>query len=177
MISQKATEIDKTKNNLEDQHEKIQSAIESTRAEIIFGAAAEHGGSIPDLSFSNLRPEIQEFVSGEQHISKSFGILTSVKLSNKSHDTELKVLKTYTTDLPVVTRLISLDKKRACIYSHTINALRQVVIEDKIKTFTEISAKIYDMALTKSKDILFYPAISTFAVQICYTNKFLLYSY
>jgi hypothetical protein len=23
----------------------------------------------------------------------------------------------------------------------------------------------------------FYPAISTFAVQICYTNKFLLYSY
>jgi hypothetical protein len=116
-------------------------------------------------------------VSGEQHISKSFGILTSVKLSNKSHDTELKVLKTYTTDLTVVIRLISLDKKRACIYSHTINALRQVVIEDKIKTFTEISAKIYDMALTKSKDILFYPAISTFAVQICYTNKFLLYSY
>ena len=126
------------------------------------------------MSFSNLRPEIQEFVSGEQHISKSFGILTSVKLSNISHDTELK---TYTTDLPIVTRLISLDKKRACIYSHTINALRQVVIEDKIKTFTEISAKIYDMALTKSKGILFYPAISTFAVQICYTNKFLLYSY
>ena len=25
--------------------------------------------------------------------------------------------------------------------------------------------------------IHFYPAISTFAVQICYTNKFLLYSY
>jgi hypothetical protein len=25
-------------------------------------------------------------------------------------------------------------------------------------------------------DKLFYPAISTFAVQICYTNKFLLYS-
>ena len=26
-------------------------------------------------------------------------------------------------------------------------------------------------------NIIFYPAISTFAVQICYTNKFLLYSY
>ena len=25
--------------------------------------------------------------------------------------------------------------------------------------------------------ILIYPAISTFAVQICYTNKFLVYSY
>jgi hypothetical protein len=61
-------------------------------------------------------PEIlADIVSGEQYISKSFGILTTVKLSNKSHDTELKVLKTYTTDLPIVTRLISLDKKRACI--------------------------------------------------------------
>jgi hypothetical protein len=93
---------------------------------------------LSDLSFTKFRPEIQEFASGEQHISKSFGILTSVKLSNKSHDTELKVLKTCTTDLPIVTRLISLDKKRACIDSHTINALKQVVIEDKIKTFTEI---------------------------------------
>jgi len=46
------------------------------------------------------------------------------------------------------------SRKRACIYSHTRNALRQVVMEDKIKTFTEISAKIDDMALTKSKDIL-----------------------
>ena len=26
-------------------------------------------------------------------------------------------------------------------------------------------------------NIILYPAISTFAVQICYTNKFLLYSY
>jgi hypothetical protein len=51
------------------------------------------GGSVSDLSFTKLRPEIQEFVPGELNISKSFGILSSVKLSNKSHDTELKVLK------------------------------------------------------------------------------------
>jgi hypothetical protein len=30
--------------------------------------------------------------------------------------------------------------------------------------------------MTKDKVTAFYPAISTFAVQICYTNKFLLYS-
>jgi hypothetical protein len=30
---------------------------------------------------------------------------------------------------------------------------------------------------TLSHNIVFYPAIGTFAVQICYTNKFLLYSY
>jgi hypothetical protein len=54
---------------------------------------SEHGGSVSDLSFTKLRPEIQEFVPGELNISKSFGILSSVKLANKSHDTELKVLK------------------------------------------------------------------------------------
>jgi len=56
MISQKAKEIDKTENILEVQQEKIQSAIESTRAENIFATAAEHGGSMPDLSFTKLRP-------------------------------------------------------------------------------------------------------------------------
>jgi hypothetical protein len=55
-------------------------------------AAKEHGGSVSDLSFTKLRPEIQELVPGELNISKSFGILSSVKLANKSHDTELKVL-------------------------------------------------------------------------------------
>ena len=113
MISEKAKEIDKTKITLEDQQEKIQSVIKSTKAEIIFAAAAEHEGSIPDLSFTKLHPEIQEFVSGEQDISKSFGILTSVKLSKKSHDIELKVLKSYTTDLPGVDSLVSLDTKTA----------------------------------------------------------------
>jgi hypothetical protein len=62
-----------------------------SKAEIIFAAAKEHGGSVSDLSFTKLRPEIQEFVPGELNISKSFGILSSVKLSSKSHDTELKI--------------------------------------------------------------------------------------
>jgi hypothetical protein len=51
MIAEMAKEIDKTRNTLEDQQEKIQSAIESTKAAIIFSVAAEHGGSMSDLSF------------------------------------------------------------------------------------------------------------------------------
>ena len=109
MIAEMAKEIDKTRNTLEDQQEKIQSGIESTKATIIFAVAAEHGGCISDLSFTKLRPEIQEFLSGEQHISKSFGILTSVKLSNIAHDIELKVLKSYITDFSVVDCLVSQD--------------------------------------------------------------------
>ena len=81
MIAEMAKEIDKTRNTLEDQQEKIQSAIESSKAEIIFAVAAEHGGCISDLFFTKLCPEIQEFVSRELHISKSFGILTSVNQS------------------------------------------------------------------------------------------------
>jgi myo-inositol-1-phosphate synthase len=46
MIAQMAKEIDKTRNTLEDQQEKIQSGIESTKATIIFAVAAEHGGCI-----------------------------------------------------------------------------------------------------------------------------------
>ena len=153
-ISQKAKEIDKTKNTLEVQQEKIQSAIESTKAEIIFATASEHGGSMPELSFMKLRPEKHEFVSGKQHISKSFGILTSVKASDKSHNTELKVLKSYTTDLPDVYRFLSLDYKTAWISSSTTNSLRHVVIDDQIKTIKEIPVKIFDLALTKSNDIL-----------------------
>jgi hypothetical protein len=42
MISQRAKEIDKTKNTLKVQQEKIQSAMKSTKAEIIFAAAAEY---------------------------------------------------------------------------------------------------------------------------------------
>jgi hypothetical protein len=81
---------------------------------------------MPNLCFTKLRPEIQEFVSGEQHIHISFGILTSAKLSHKSHDTELKVLKSYTTDLPSVTNLLSMATNTTWIYSHTSNVLRQV---------------------------------------------------
>jgi hypothetical protein len=154
MIAEMAKEIDKTRNTLEDQQEKIQTAIESTKAAIIFAVAAEHGGWKSNLSFTKLRPEIQEFVSGELNISKSFGILTSVNLSKKSHDTELTVLKSYTPHLPSVTRLVSLDKKTACIYSYKGNIIRKVVIDDKIQTIKEIPVQIYDMTLTKSNDIL-----------------------
>jgi esterase/lipase len=58
MIAEMAKEIDKTRNTLEDQQDKIQSAIESTKAAIIFSVAAEHGGSMSDLSNTKLRPEI-----------------------------------------------------------------------------------------------------------------------
>jgi hypothetical protein len=43
LMSEKAKEIDKTKITLEDQQEKIQTAKKSTKAEIIFAAAKEHG--------------------------------------------------------------------------------------------------------------------------------------
>jgi hypothetical protein len=69
-----------------------------------------------------------QFISGEQNISKSFGILTSGKLSNKSRDADLKVLKTYTTDLPVVDRIVSLDDNTTWISSYMENVLRQVVV-------------------------------------------------
>jgi hypothetical protein len=154
LMSEKAKEIDKSKITLEDQQEKIQTAKKSTKAEIIFAAAKEHGGSVSDLPFTKLRPEIQEFVPGELNISKSFGILSSVKLSNKSHDTELKVLKSYTTDLSGVTRLVLLDKSTAWISSYTDNIIRKVVIDDKIQTIKEIAVEIYDITLTKSNDIL-----------------------
>jgi hypothetical protein len=52
----------------------MKSAMKSTKAEIIFAAAAEYAGKIPDVSFTKLRPEIQEFVSGKHDISKLFGI-------------------------------------------------------------------------------------------------------
>ena len=154
MMLEKAKEIDKTKITLEDQQEKIQTAKKSAKAEIIFAAAKEHGGSVSDLSFTKLRPEIQEFVSGELNISKSFGILSSVKLSNKSHDTELKVLKSYTTDLSDVSRLVLLDKTTAWISSYTDKIIKKVVIDDKIQTIKDIPVQIYDMTLTKSNDIL-----------------------
>ena len=154
LMSEKAKEIDKSKITLEDQQEKIQTAKKSTKTEIIFAAAKEHGGSVPDLSFTKIRPEIQEFVPGELNISKSFGILSSVKLSNKSHDTELKVLKSYTTDLSDVHRLVSLDKTTAWISSYKGNIIRKVVIDDKTQIIKEIPVEIYDMKLTKSNDIL-----------------------
>jgi hypothetical protein len=154
LMSEKAKEIDKSKITLEDQQEKIQTAKKSTKAEIIFAAATEHGGSVSDLSFTKLRREIQWFVPGELNISKSFGILSSVKLSNKSHDTKLKVLKSYKTDLSGVSRLVLLDKTTAWISSYTGNIIKKVVLDDKIQTSKEIPAQIYDMTLTKNNDIL-----------------------
>jgi hypothetical protein len=128
--------------------------MKSTKAENIFAAAAEHEGSMSDLSFANLHPDIQELVSAELHISKSFGILTSVKPSNKSHDTELQVLKSYTTDLPLVYKLISLENRTTWISGYMTKVLRQVLIDDQIKTITEIHVNVYDMARTLTNDIL-----------------------
>jgi hypothetical protein len=50
----------------------------------------------------------------------------------------LKVLKSYTTDLSDVTKLILLDKTTACISSYTGKIIRKVVIDDKIQTIKEI---------------------------------------
>jgi hypothetical protein len=72
----------------------------------------------------------------------------------KSHDADLKALKSYTTVLPGVTRLASLDTKKAWISSSAKHILRHVVIDDQIITIKEIAVKIYDMAPTRSNDIL-----------------------
>jgi hypothetical protein len=61
----------------------------------------------------------------------------------------LKVLKSYTTDLPKVTRLVSLDNRTTWINSCRGNVLRQGVMDDKIRTLKEIPVNIYDMALDK----------------------------
>jgi len=85
---------------------------------------------------------------------KASGITNSVEEPDKSVDSDLTVLKTYITDLSNVKRLVSLDNKTAWIYSCTRNILRHVVIDDQIITIKDIPAKIYDMALTKSNNIL-----------------------
>jgi hypothetical protein len=64
------------------------------------------------------------------------------------------VLKSYTTDLSSVHRLVSLDKTTAWICSYTDNIFKKVVIDDRIQTIKEIPVQIYDMTLTKSNDIL-----------------------
>jgi hypothetical protein len=86
MISQMAKEIDKTKNTLKVQQEKIQSDIKSTKAEIIFAAAAEYAGKIPDLSFTKLRPEISQierrmslrFVKAMSKISTGISLMVMI---------------------------------------------------------------------------------------------------
>jgi hypothetical protein len=95
-----------------------------------------------------------EFASGKHDISKLCGMLTTVKSPNKTHPTKFKVLKSYTTYLPDVHRIVSLDLKTAWISSYTGHILRKVLIDDQIITIKEIPVEIFDMALTKRNDIL-----------------------
>ena len=45
------------------------------------------------------------------------------------------------------------------------------------KSFKPSDDYVINMRRIHLENNIIYPAISTFAVQICYTNKFLLYSY
>jgi hypothetical protein len=78
------------------------------------------------------------------------------------------------TSCPIICSLCSLDgcyvtiAKTCCLYLNAIFSYMNVEKNDGNIT-------LYLFLSTEAT--VFYPAISTFAVQICYTNKFLLYSY
>ena len=85
---------------------------------------------------------------------RASGITTSVEESDKPADSDLTVLKTYKTDVSIVSRLVSIDNKTAWIFNSERGVLRQVVIDDDIQTIKEITVCVRDMSLTHSNDVL-----------------------
>ncbi|XP_063406801.1 E3 ubiquitin-protein ligase TRIM71-like [Mytilus trossulus] len=146
---------------LNDIESELKKAQKSCRADKIIKAIREINNIFPNLDFHPLPQELSDFMSGGITVSEIFGSLQSTPITNEQHNIDFQVIKSYTTELNSVHRMLTLDNKAAWISSYEMTTLSKVSVDNKIRTVKNISADVNDMSLTASKNILLSLSCST----------------
>ncbi|XP_076111755.1 uncharacterized protein LOC143079993 [Mytilus galloprovincialis] len=157
-IAEKEKHTEKVKETLLEKQSNIQEVLESNQAAQVFNTFSEiRKKEIPDVSFDAFPEEAKDFFPTKENlmnIRNLFGSLQKTKLPSRLPQMNLDVIKSYTTDLSMVDRVLIQDDKTAWIFNNDIPTLRKININDKIATVKDISVEIYDMSLTDNNDIL-----------------------
>ncbi|XP_052079025.1 uncharacterized protein LOC127717378 [Mytilus californianus] len=146
--------IKDTKNILNDKELEFKRAKESNRADKIIKAIKEISSNLPNIDFHQLPQEVSDFIPVDIIVSELFGSLQSKSITKEQSNIDLQVIKSYTTKLNYVHRLLTLNNKVAWISNFEMTTLSKINIDDKIRTVKNISVQVYDMSLTASKDML-----------------------
>ncbi|CAC5385908.1 unnamed protein product [Mytilus coruscus] len=157
-ITEKEKHTKEVKETLLNNQTNIQDILESNQAEQVFNAYSEiRKKEIPDASFKTFSEETKDFIPTKEslkNITNLFGSLQKTKLPKGLPQVNLDVIKSYTTDLYMVHRVLIMDNKTAWISNYNTSTLRKTNINDTIKTVKDLSIKVCDMSLTDNNDVL-----------------------
>ena len=151
-------QTNQAKENLETKKDEVMTALASNKGSMIFASAIEIKKKMPDLNFKLFPSGIKQFVPTRgtvEDISSLFGSLPEMKIPQIQSDIDFEVVNSYTTDLPRINNIITVNDKSIWINNYDKQVLRQINIDnDNITTTKQISCKISSMILTSNNDIL-----------------------
>ncbi|CAC5382976.1 unnamed protein product [Mytilus coruscus] len=157
-IKEKERHMEEMKETLLNNKSNIQEILESNQAAQVFSVHSEFiEKEISDLSFKAYPDETKKFNPAKEslkNITSLFGSLQTTKLPKGLPQVNFDVIKSYTSDLNMVDRILILDDKTAWISNDEISTLNKIITDGTIKTVKDISIKVYDMSLTDNNDVL-----------------------
>ena len=151
-------QTNQSEENLKTKKDEVMTALASNKGSMIFASAIEIKKKMPDLNFKLFPSGIKPFVPTRgtvEDISSLFGSLQEMKIPQVQSDIDFEVVNSYTTDLPRISNIITVNDKSTWINNYEKQVLRQINIDnDNITTTNEISCQINNMTLTSNNDIL-----------------------
>jgi hypothetical protein len=151
-------QTNQAEENLETKKDEVMTALASNKGSMIFASAIEIKKKMPDLNFKLFPSGIKPFVPTRgtvEDISSLFGSLQEMKIPQVQSDIDFEVVNSYTTDLPRISNILTVNDKSTWINNYEKQVLRQINIDnDNITTTNEISCQINNMTLTSNNDIL-----------------------
>ena len=118
--------------------------------------------NMPKLCHERVDNDQDSYVKTD--IATCLNVISGLNTEEGVHDDEVNP-----TIAPPLERKETIDDVHI---SHDLSEEEKKQLKDLLREYQDIFSD-----LPQVTNIIDYPAISTFAVQICYTNKFLLYSY
>ncbi|XP_071125855.1 uncharacterized protein [Mytilus edulis] len=153
---EKEKQCEKMKENLLQKQSDIQEVLESRHAVKVFTAQKEFCTSEDfNAPFETLSDETKCFIPQDnlKNISYLFGSLQKTNLPKGLPQITFEVIKSYTTNLNTVEKVLILDDKTVWISNRVSSCLRKINTDLTIKTIKDISVQVYDMARKVNNDI------------------------
>ncbi|CAC5382978.1 unnamed protein product [Mytilus coruscus] len=154
---EKEKQCEKNKENLLKKQSDIQEVLESEHAVNVFIAHKEFcTNEVPDAPFETLLDETKDFIPQKdnlKNISNLFGSLQKTNLPKGLSQITFDVIKSYTTNINTVEKVLILDDRTVWISNRVLSSLRKINIDLTIKTVKDISVEVYDMARKGNNDI------------------------
>ncbi|XP_052081710.1 uncharacterized protein LOC127719524 [Mytilus californianus] len=131
---EKEKQYEKNKENLLKKQSDIQEVLESEHAVNVFTAHKEFcTNEVPDVPFETLLDETKDFIPQKdnlKNISNLFGSLQKTNLPKGLSQITFDVIKSYTTNINTVEKVLILDDRTVWISNHASSCLHRISVKD-----------------------------------------------